>query len=125
MKNSDIKLFKRFDVAVFITVAVLAVCLFLSGLSFKSASTLVVTADGEQKIYSLSENKEINIESNGVSLTVTISEGAAYVSKTDCKNAVCSHSGRISRAGQIIVCAPAKVSVKIVGQGGDYDAITG
>lgn len=125
MKNSDIKLFKRFDVAVFIAVALLAVSLFLSGLSSESASALTVNIDGEQRSYSLSESTEIEIESNGVSLTVTVADGCAYVSRTTCKNAVCSHSGKISKAGQIIVCAPAKVSLKIVGSGGDYDAITG
>ena len=37
----------------------------------------------------------------------------------DCRDKICVNTGKISRAGQSIVCLPARVSVAVVGNGGD------
>ena len=126
MKKSEIKLFRRWDTAVFAAVILLALVLFLIGLTKSGADKLVISIDGKESFYSLSENTNIKLENEGVTLTVTVKNGEAWVSETNCKNALCSHSGRIDRAGEIIVCAPARVSIRIIGtEGGEYDAVTG
>ena len=47
------------------------------------------------------------------------------VSESDCPNQDCVHSGAISRAGQSIVCLPARVAVTLEGAASDYDLIAG
>ena len=37
------------------------------------------------------------------------------VTSSDCPTQDCVHTGRISRAGQSIVCLPAQVAVQLVG----------
>ena len=125
MSNRSPSLFRKADAIVILAVIALAVLLFLFGLSENEASTLVISADGKETVYLLDKDTAIDIESEGVRLTITVEDGAAYVSSTTCKSAICSHSGKISRPGQIIVCAPAKVSVRIIGKGGELDAVTG
>ena len=36
---------------------------------------------------------------------------------SDCKNQICVNTGKISRAGEIIVCLPNYVIVEIIGSG--------
>ena len=47
------------------------------------------------------------------------------VSESDCPNQDCVHSGAISRAGQSVVCLPARVAVTLEGAAADYDLIAG
>ena len=125
MQSKDIALFRKADILVFILVILLALTLFLSAFSGEDNVKLVINANGSESIYSLSENKVLDFESDGISLTVAIENGFAYVKNSSCKDKICINSGKISKDGQIIVCAPAHFSMKIVGQGGGYDAITG
>ena len=61
----------------------------------------------------------------GYTLTVAVENGAVRVSESDCPNQDCVHSGAISRAGQSIVCLPARVAVTLEGAASDYDLIAG
>ncbi len=125
MQSKDIALFRKADILVFILVILLALTLFLSAFSGEDNVKLVINANESESIYSLSENKILDFESDGIFLTVAIENGFAYVKNSSCKDKICINSGKISKDGQIIVCAPAHFSMKIVGQGGGYDAITG
>ena len=72
------------------------------------------------------KNREIIIENNGILLTVTVSSGTAFVSSSSCPDGICVATGKISKSGQIIVCAPANVAVWIEDGGENgYDAVTG
>ena len=64
-------------------------------------------------------------ESRGYTLTVAVENGVVRVSESDCPNQDCVHSGAISRAGQSIVCLPARVAVTLEGAASDYDLIAG
>lgn len=78
--------------------------------------------------YSLGKNGEYPFKSqNGYLLTLKIKNGEAWVSSSDCPNKYCVRSGKISRGGEVIVCAPAhiKISVLSFSEGGDYDAVIG
>ncbi len=121
----DTRLFKKPDILVFLFVILLAAALLLLGIGEKESSTLCVTVDGKETLYSLDEDFTTELEGSGIKLTLTVKDGQAYISKSSCDDKICVSSGKISRTGQIIVCAPAKISIKIIGNGGDYDAITG
>ena len=62
---------------------------------------------------------------NGYTLTVTAVGGAVSVTQSDCPGQDCVHSGAVSRAGQSIVCLPARIVVELVGAADGYDLVTG
>lgn len=86
----------------------------------KSAEIIV---DGETKeIISLEENFQKQV--NGV--VVCCENDEVYIKESDCPDKVCMRSGRISKSGESIICAPNRVAIKINGKKGNLpDAITG
>ena len=56
---------------------------------------------------------------------ITAAGGAVSVTQSDCPGQDCVHSGAVSRAGQSIVCLPARVAVTLEGAASDYDLIAG
>ena len=105
---------------------VLAVLLLTLGLAArpyfaaKSAGevNISVAIDGETvERCALSTYEGGTYKSRGYTLTVEVADGAVYVASSDCPNQDCVHSGAISRAGQSIVCLPARVAVTLEGAG--------
>lgn len=68
----------------------------------------------------LSESTAINVGG----CEIRTENGEAYVADADCPDRVCVNTGKISRAGQSIICIPNKLSVKITGKG-SFDALAG
>ena len=69
-------------------------------------------------ISDLSPDKEYSFDiktENGTN-TITVGEGSIWVSVADCSNQTCVHAGKISHAGQTVICAPHKLVIKIVGE---------
>ena len=88
--------------------------------------TISVAIDGETvERCALSTYEGGTYKSRGYTLTVAVQNGAVRVSESDCPNQDCVHSGAISRAGQSIVCLPARVAVTLEGAASDYDLIAG
>ncbi len=88
--------------------------------------TVSISVDGETvERCALSTYEGGVYESRGYTLTVAAADGAVYVVSSDCPNQDCVHSGAISRAGQSIVCLPARVAVTLEGAASDYDLIAG
>jgi hypothetical protein len=71
-----------------------------------------VKADGHVRTYPLDEDREIALGH----LTVRIVDGAVWVEHADCADRTCERTGKITRAGQSIVCLPNGIVVKIVGK---------
>jgi hypothetical protein len=89
---------------------------------------LVVTdhQSGTEKLYSLSVDQTFTISTNDHTLTVVIEQGRAWVASTDCPDGLCMAGGSISRHGEMLVCAPASLSLTIRGgKEGPTDAIVG
>lgn len=58
---------------------------------------------------------------------VVIQNHQAFVHQSPCRNKICVRSGPISRTGQVIICIPNNVVVRVIGEQGQtppYDAIT-
>jgi hypothetical protein len=73
----------------------------------------------------LNTSQEITIIGAIGKTTVKIESGAAQVVHSDCPEKICVKTGKITHAGEIIVCVPNKVVVKIIGkQKNSYDVIT-
>ncbi len=120
----------RYDALVVLAVlalaALLAVKPFLAANAPQSgALTVVVTADGQTlDRLPLADFGTRTYESSGYTLTLTAADGALSVTESDCPNQDCVRSGAISRAGQSIVCLPARIVAELTGEA-DYDLVTG
>ena len=114
-----------------VVLAVLALAGLLAARPFLAAKTageltVSISVDGETvERCALSTYEGGTYESRGYTLTVEEKDGAVYVASSDCPNQDCVHSGAISRAGQSIVCLPARVAVTLEGAASDYDLIAG
>ena len=114
-----------------VVLAVLALAGLLAARPFLAAKTageltISIAIDGETvERCALSNYEGGTYESRGYTLTVAVENGAVRVSESDCPNQDCVHSGAISRAGQSIVCLPARVAVTLEGAASDYDLIAG
>lgn len=111
-------------VAGLVLVAALAL-LLLPPLLRREGETLVVTTPEGRYTYPLSEDARFEVLSGGIRLIVVIEDGAAYVEHSDCPDGVCRASGRISKSGETILCAPAGVTLSVRGGGDGVDFVAG
>jgi len=72
-----------------------------------------ITWEQGETVLSLDTDTVFSLESGGISLTVSVSDGSVFVSEAGCPDGVCMGTGKISRAGEIIVCVPAGVVIRI------------
>ncbi len=90
----------------------------------KGGCLMISTPQGSEE-YSLSVDRELTYTSNGITLTVVIEGGTAYVKESNCPDGVCAASGRISKTGETVICAPAGVRILVKGANEDVDFIAG
>ena len=91
---------------------IVGLCLLLTG---HSGGGVQVRVAGEVvDTYSLDRNQTITIEGVGGTNLLVIENGTAAVTEADCPDALCVNMGRISRAGQSIVCLPHQVVVEVI-----------
>ncbi len=115
------KIFKIGDLIV-LAVFIIAAALAIYFMTKPTGSEVYIYKDGKLlEAVSLSVEKTVKIDEH---ITIKISGGAAYVLKSDCKGQDCVKAGKISKVGEMIVCLPNKVVIKIVGDG-EVDYITG
>lgn len=73
----------------------------------------------------LKASQEITVNGSIGKTMVKIDQGAAQVIYSDCPEKICVKTGKITQAGEIIVCVPNKVVVKIAGKSkNQFDVIT-
>lgn len=83
-------------------------------------SAVAITVCGETTYYSLSKDAVVSLGE----LDVTIEGGEAFVSRSTCPDGLCEKSGRISKAGERIVCLPCEIVISVCGES-EFDAVTG
>ena len=116
------------DVLLMTALAVLALLLFILPFCERGDARtveIVCAPEGETEICSLDVDRSYRIVSNGITLVIRVASGEVYVAESDCRDQICAHSRAISRVGQSIICAPAGVVIRVIGERGDADAISG
>ena len=58
-------------------------------------------------------------ELNGGTNTLTIKDGAAYMTYSNCPDHTCERTGKVKHVGESIICLPNKLSITIVGESND------
>lgn len=100
--------------------------IFFGSLSEKDGQNVVISAGGNESVYNLSEDRELEVEGKGVRLHIVIKNGSVSVRESSCPGQNCVNMGEISKKGQTIACVPGEVFIKISGEdGGGYDHIIG
>lgn len=118
----------RADIIVFVGIIAILACLLLRAFISGGAGSYftVTTADGTAS-YSLSDDTTIDLDSNGVHISISVENGAVSVVSSDCPDLTCQNSGAISSSGEAIICVPAKLVIEIAkgGDASDEDFIIG
>ncbi len=115
------------DIVLLLFLALQALFLFLLPFLAREGSSaqIVIAQTGEIRTVPLHTDGSYTVTARNVHLTVQVKNGKVSVSEADCRDGICRNTPQISRAGQSIVCAPAGVVVRIVGEGADIDAVSG
>lgn len=99
-----------------------------AGLIFANSTdkgkTATIKVDGEvvETISLDSENRTFAYND----VLICLKDGEIFVEASKCADKVCLRSGKISKAGEGIICAPNRVSIEIDGKKVDLpDAMTG
>ncbi len=89
--------------------------------------TCVVTVDGQvaDRVPLAGFEGVHTYTGNGHTLTLEVKEGQVQVLDSDCPGQDCVHSGAISRAGQSIVCLPARIVIHLESGGSGPDLVVG
>lgn len=101
--------------------AMLAVCFVLCFLPKEKGKTVTVTVDGTvfaQK--QLTEDWVIDLPDGA---RVVAENGTVCLIRSACPDHLCENMGKISSAGEVILCVPHRISVQIGGEG--VDALVG
>lgn len=116
----------RFLIAAVVTVFALSVlgAVLMSGTDGGSL-TVTVCKDGKEvynaRLDEIGEPTEIDVGGCIVSVT---SDGVC-VKEADCPDRLCVGQGRITKAGQSVICLPNRVSVYLTGEKAEVDAVVG
>lgn len=85
-----------------------------------------VSVDGKE-IYrlSLSESREIVVHGPLGESVIHVENGSVWIVNAPCPQKICMRMGKIHRAGEIIVCIPNRILIRIEGEDNrDLDGIT-
>lgn len=70
----------------------------------------------EQQTLALDKEATIHIEGAMGQTTVKIGEGKTWILSSPCPHKICEKMGKIHRVGDVLVCVPNRISVRITGQ---------
>lgn len=115
------KLIRKADILLFAALMVTAGLLFAlpvlrvrASASSDNSLNVVIRQNGNPYgTYSLNKDREIHVKNGKQENVVSIQDGSVLMKKSTCKNQVCVDEGKISRAGQSIICLPNRVVVEI------------
>ena len=112
---------------------ILTICLVVIGVVMSlfiafgkgGGEVLEVKCDGSlYGTYELDKDREITIKQGDYINKITIKDGGVSMDFSTCHNKDCVNMGSIAKSGEIIVCLPHKVVLKIKGGEAVYDSIS-
>ncbi len=109
------------DIVVYLTILLLVALSFLllKSNSSEDKPIAVITKNGVElyriDLEKATGPKEIKIEGTVTSL-IEVEEGKIRFKDSDCPEKICVKTGWISRPGQVAVCLPGGVVIKIIGE---------
>lgn len=97
--------------------ALLAMAFLHYGHKTQGAYVEVIIDNEVVERYSLEEEGEYEIAGyNGGKNILQVKEGRAYISEATCPDKLCVEQKEIANSGEMLVCLPNRVIVKVVGE---------
>jgi len=81
----------------------------------EAGTICVVSWENKEITLPLGEDTVFSLDSNGYTLVIVVEKGRVRVHSADCPDKFCVSTGSIGESGEIIVCVPAGVVVRIEG----------
>ncbi len=109
---------------VFIVLSLLAYSISRFQLSHASKTVKIYKANKvieEIRINDISKSYEIDLGTN----TVLLEKDGVRMTHARCPDKLCVHQGKITKAGESIVCLPNKIMIEIAGTNDKVDAVAG
>ncbi|MCQ4022872.1 MULTISPECIES: NusG domain II-containing protein [unclassified Ruminococcus] len=129
MKKFDkTPVFATSDIIIILFVALLALVSILFIVNNKTSHENVSVKLGGRVYaeYSLDKVGEYEIVGeNDIRLTLVVEHDGVRVKNAGCPDKLCEKTGKISAAGQSIICLPGKISVSLTGGSENIDAAVG
>ena len=114
------RLFRVGDLVPVVTALALAGILLIAMLSSGVGAYVLVQTPSDEWTLPLSEDTEqVIVGRDGLSLTLTIRDGEVCVTRADCPDQVCVHTGAIGEGGHAIACLPAGIVLTVVSDKSD------
>lgn len=124
------KKINKFDISL-----ILVLVAFNCFLIYINSKNIAYSDNNEALIYSDNEligkyvlkkgyEHEFTVHSDNGYNTVKIKDNKIWIEDADCKDKYCVHQGEIGSKGQVIVCIPNKLLIKIAGNDHDIDFIS-
>lgn len=88
---------------------------------------VAIEVDGSlYRVVSLTQDQQIAVPGPLGTTLVIVQDHAVSVKSSPCRAKICVRTGEISAMGQLIVCVPNKVVIRIIGESTapEYDAVT-
>lgn len=113
IKNAILK--HRIDVIVVASLLLLSlVTLLVINLTKKEGAYATVTLEGVT-VGEYPLDKDASYTLGGGTNTLTVKDGKAYMSYSNCPDHVCERTGKVKHVGETIVCLPNKITVTVTG----------
>ena len=104
---------KKILIFTFLICIILSISIMLYFYIQKPLNVEIITPNEKTK-YSIFIDKEIIVEGYTGNLLIQISNKKVRVKDSNCSNQICVKTGWISKVGEMIICAPNRVSVIIL-----------
>lgn len=119
------------DVVLGLALLIVAMALFVVDITKASNDdgnkTVVVSIDGKKEAeYPLNKDETYLIYGSHLGTNkLVIKDGEAYIEEASCPDKQCVKQGKISKAGEMLVCLPNRVVIKIVDANEEEPVIDG
>ena len=121
-ENKSESILKKYksDIIVISAIVILALLFLLVYEATKKEGAFVEVTQGGEVIgkYSLLTDGVYTL--NGGTNELTIKDGTAFMSYSDCPDHTCENTGKLRHVGQTIICLPNDLSATVVGVADDY-----
>ena len=110
---------RKGDFLIIAAVITVAVGIWMFPFGQEEATDVCIFEDGK---LAYTSPIDVPFEKEISGCTVRVSDGKARVISSTCPDKICISTGEISKSGEIIVCVPNRVSVKMSGRE-EFDAV--
>lgn len=118
---------RRGDFVIIGVVVLAALAIFLPfALAPARALVCEITQDGalvRQIRLGAGYEETVTITGSRVTNVIAVEGSTVRFASSDCPDQVCVRTGTLTRAGQVAVCLPNRVVVRLTGAGGQVDAV--